>query len=110
MGFDNRLAAGCILVTEPDIARIFKVFERQNALVDAFCRKGEKARVAYEFHDGTARVINTDGEVIPGLYAAGELVGGLFYFNYPGGSGLMNGAVFGRIAGTAAGQRAAQAP
>ena len=24
---------------------------------------------------------------IPGLYAAGELVGGLFYFNYPGGSG-----------------------
>ncbi|HEU0158671.1 MAG TPA: FAD-binding protein, partial [Hyphomicrobiaceae bacterium] len=60
--------------------------------------------------DGTARVINTDGEVIPGLYAAGELVGGLFYFNYPGGSGLMNGAVFGRIAGTAAGQRAAQSP
>ena len=60
--------------------------------------------------DGSARVISTDGEVIPGLYAAGELVGGLFYFNYPGGTGLMNGAVFGRIAGTAAGQRAAQAP
>jgi tricarballylate dehydrogenase len=60
--------------------------------------------------DGSARVINTDGEVIPGLYAAGELVGGLFYFNYPGGSGLMNGAVFGRLAGTAAGQRAAQSP
>jgi tricarballylate dehydrogenase len=55
-------------------------------------------------------VMSTDGEVIPGLYAAGELVGGLFYFNYPGGSGLMNGAVFGRIAGTAAGQRAAQSP
>jgi tricarballylate dehydrogenase len=60
--------------------------------------------------DGSARVIDTDGEVIPGLYAAGELVGGLFYFNYPGGSGLMNGAVFGRIAGTTAGQRAAQSP
>ena len=30
---------------------------------------------------------------------AGEMVGGLFYFNYPGGSGLTNGAVFGRIAG-----------
>ena len=28
---------------------------------------------------------------IPGLYAAGELVGGIFYFNYPGGSGLMSG-------------------
>ena len=36
---------------------------------------------------------------IPGLYACGELVGGLFYFNYPGGSGLTAGAVFGRIAG-----------
>ena len=32
-----------------------------------------------------------------------ELVGGLFYFNYPGGTGLMSGAVFGRLAGTAAG-------
>ena len=36
---------------------------------------------------------------IPGLYAAGELVGGLFYFNYPGSTGLMAGSVFGRIAG-----------
>ena len=44
---------------------------------------------------------------IPGLYAAGELVGGLFYFNYPGGTGLMAGAVFGRIAGATAGRRAA---
>ena len=60
--------------------------------------------------DGSARVIDTDGQVIPGLYAAGELVGGIFYFNYPGGTGLMNGAVFGKIAGTAAGQRAAQMP
>ena len=55
--------------------------------------------------------ITTDAEVvdmrekpIPGLYAAGELVGGVFYFNYPGGAGLMNGAVFGRIAGTNAGR------
>lgn len=36
---------------------------------------------------------------IPGLYAAGEMVGGLFYFNYPGGTGLMAGSVFGKIAG-----------
>jgi tricarballylate dehydrogenase len=49
-----------------------------------------------------AQVINTDGETIPGLYAAGELVGGIFWFNYPGGSGLTNGAVFGKIAGTSA--------
>ena len=52
--------------------------------------------------DPCARVISTDGEPIPGLYAAGELVGGIFYFNYPGGTGLTNGAVFGRIAGTSA--------
>jgi tricarballylate dehydrogenase len=46
-----------------------------------------------------AQVMSTDGGPIPGLYAAGELVGGIFYFNYPGGTGLTNGAVFGRIAG-----------
>ena len=52
--------------------------------------------------DTGARVMSTDGEPIPGLYAAGELVGGIFYFNYPGGTGLTNGSVFGRIAGTSA--------
>jgi tricarballylate dehydrogenase len=52
--------------------------------------------------DTGANVISTDGEPIPGLYAAGELVGGIFYFNYPGGTGLTNGAVFGRIAGNSA--------
>jgi len=46
-----------------------------------------------------AQVVNTDGQPMRGLYAAGELVGGIFWFNYPGGSGLTNGAVFGRIAG-----------
>lgn len=30
------------------------------------------------------------------------MVGGIFYENYPGGSGLMSGAVFGRLAGAAA--------
>ncbi len=48
---------------------------------------------------GTAQVLNTDFEPISGLYACGELVGGLFYHNYPGGTGLTAGAVFGRIAG-----------
>jgi tricarballylate dehydrogenase len=60
--------------------------------------------------DTSARVMDTDGAPIPGLFAAGELVGGIFYFNYPGGTGLMNGSVFGKIAGTTAGQRAAQSP
>lgn len=54
--------------------------------------------------DGTGRVLDVDLEPIEGLYAAGELVGGLFYFNYPGGTGLMAGAVFGRLAGTSAGE------
>jgi tricarballylate dehydrogenase len=58
--------------------------------------------------DQDARVIDTEGAPIPGLYAAGEMVGGLFYFNYPGGTGLMAGSVFGRIAGISAGRHAAQ--
>lgn len=52
--------------------------------------------------DANAQVIDSDMRPIPGLYAAGELVGGIFYFNYPGGTGLMSGAVFGRAAGSAA--------
>jgi len=48
-------------------------------------------------------VVSVDDRPIRGLYAAGELVGGLFYFNYPGGTGLTSGAVFGRIAGDSAG-------
>ena len=50
--------------------------------------------------------MSTDGEPIAGLYAAGELVGGIFYFNYPGGTGLTNGSVFGRIAGANAAKAA----
>ena len=57
--------------------------------------------------DTQARVIDTDGKVIPGLHAAGEMVGGLYYFGYPSGSGLMSGAVFGRIAGQTAARHAA---
>ncbi len=56
-----------------------------------------------------AEVINTENEVIPGLFAAGELVGGVYYFNYPGGAGLTLGAVYGRLAGAAAGRRAVEA-
>ncbi|KAM0325827.1 hypothetical protein ACHAQA_007129 [Verticillium albo-atrum] len=44
----------------------------------------------------------TDGKPMKGLYCVGEMMGGLFYENYPGGSGLMSGAVFGRRAGQAA--------
>ena len=54
--------------------------------------------------DEHARVLDANDTPLPSLYAAGELVGGLFYDNYPGGSGLMSGAVFGRIAGANAAQ------
>ena len=40
------------------------------------------------------QVVTNAQEPIPGLYAAGEMVGGLFYYNYPGGSGLSAGMVF----------------
>jgi tricarballylate dehydrogenase len=52
------------------------------------------------------QVVDCELRPIPGLYAAGELVGGLFYHNYPGGAGLMAGAVFGRIAGRSAARAA----
>lgn len=54
--------------------------------------------------NSNAQVIDTENGVIRGLYAAGELVGGLFYHNYPGGTCLMAGAVFARLAGAGAGE------
>ncbi|MFT5211356.1 MAG: tricarballylate dehydrogenase [Flavobacterium sp.] len=54
--------------------------------------------------DANAAVQSVDLVKIPGLFAAGEAVGGIFYHNYPGGAGLINGAVFGKIAGTSAAQ------
>jgi tricarballylate dehydrogenase len=56
-----------------------------------------------------AEVLDTGGSAIPGLFAAGEMVGGLFYFNYPGATGLTSGSVFGRIAGEGAAAFAAAA-
>ncbi len=53
--------------------------------------------------DTSARVLDESGVAIPGLYVCGEMLGGLFSGNYPGGSGLTSGLVFGRRAGEAAG-------
>ena len=52
--------------------------------------------------DGRAQVQSTSWMPVPGLYACGEMVGGLFHGNDPGGTGLVSGAVFGRIAGASA--------
>jgi len=52
--------------------------------------------------DEQGGVVRSDGSSIPGLFACGELVGGVFVGGYPGGSGLTSGAVFGRLAGAGA--------
>ena len=57
-----------------------------------------------------AQVVDVLGRAIPGLYATGEATGGFFYYNYPGGSGLTRGAVFGRRAGTHAAAFAGRKP
>lgn len=49
-------------------------------------------------------VLNTENTPIKGLHACGELIGGVFYGGYPGGSGLTSGTVFGRRAGRGAAQ------
>src|SRR5688572_1658058 len=54
----------------------------------------------------TGQVLDVNLLPIPGLYTCGEMVGGLFFFNYPSGTGLVSGAVFGRLAGTSAGKAA----
>ena len=52
--------------------------------------------------DEAGAVLRPDGTPIAGLHACGELVGGVFFAGYPGGSGLTSGAVFGRRAGIGA--------
>jgi len=55
-----------------------------------------------------AAVRRSDGEVMPGVFATGEITGGFFFENYPAGAGLMRGAVFGRIAGQGAAKAASR--
>lgn len=48
----------------------------------------------------SAQVLNTDGEVIPNLFAAGEVTGGIHGGNRLGGNAVTDIVVFGRTAGT----------
>ena len=50
----------------------------------------------------TSQVQHNAGWGIPGLYTAGEMVGGLWVGNYASGSGMMAGSTFGRLAGSSA--------
>ena len=52
--------------------------------------------------DDAGAVLTPQDTPIEGLFACGELVGGVFFGGYPGGSGLTSGAVFGRAAGQGA--------
>ncbi|MGW1547261.1 FAD-dependent oxidoreductase [Streptomyces sp. NPDC002346] len=54
--------------------------------------------------DASSRVVNKDGRIIPGLYAAGEMTG-LYYSNYTGSTSVLRGATFGKIAGAHAATR-----
>ena len=58
--------------------------------------------------DSGARVLNSDGEPILGLYAAGEIIG-TYYGNYTGATSVLKGLVFGRLAGADAASRRANA-
>lgn len=52
--------------------------------------------------DEKARVINTEGKVIKGLYAGGEVTGGVHGANRLGGNSISETITFGRIAGSEA--------
>ena len=64
-----------------------------------FCYGGLKTSINGE-------LINKDGDIINGLYAVGEMLGGLWHNNYPSGGGMMAGAVFGKNAGKHASNKA----
>ena len=72
--------------------------------IDIGCGTGDTTAALAAAVGLRGHVLDIDDNPIPGLYAAGELIGGLWYFNYPGSAGLMAGAVFGRLAGREAGE------
>jgi fumarate reductase flavoprotein subunit len=55
-----------------------------------------------------AKVVDTDGNVIPGLFAAGEVTGGVHGNNRLGGNAVADFVIFGRIAGSSAAENAAE--
>ena len=59
--------------------------------------------------DPHGRVLDSDGEPIQGLYAAGEIVG-LYYGHYTGATSVLKGIVFGRLAGQHLAAAAARQP
>ncbi|WP_111720212.1 FAD-dependent tricarballylate dehydrogenase TcuA [Homoserinimonas sp. OAct 916] len=60
--------------------------------------------------DTRMNVLQLGGRPMPNLFAVGEIVGGLFYHDYPAAAGLTRGTVCGRIAGKAAALIAQEVP
>ena len=58
--------------------------------------------------DSDARILDDDRQPIEGLYAAGELVGNLYFVKYAGGAGLTSGSVLGRRGGSHAAEHSAR--
>ena len=56
--------------------------------------------------DTLTHVIDTDGNIIPNLYAAGEVTGGVHGGNRIGGNAVADIVVFGRLAGEQASENA----
>jgi fumarate reductase flavoprotein subunit len=80
--------------TPPPLRRApFYAFPSRTALLATYCGLATTA-------DGA--VLDTEGQPIPGLYAAGEITGGFHGAAYMTGSALGKAAFFGRAAGAAA--------
>jgi tricarballylate dehydrogenase len=96
-GIHPRKSNYCLSMEEPP----FEAFPVRCGMT--FCYGGLK------IDPNSGQVQHVAGRPIPGLYAAGEMAGGLWVDNYASGSGMMAGATFGRIAGTHAALAAARA-
>lgn len=91
--------------TLEDLAKIMKVdVNRLRASIEEYNRVARKVPTIHHTMGGIkintrAEVIDREGKVIPGLYAAGEVTGGVHGENRLGGNAVADCMVFGRTAG-----------
>ena len=81
---------------------------KQSLPVTVFLMNGFQLRGSVTGFDSFTVVLDTDGSIIPGLYAAGETTGGVHGGNRIGGNAVCDFVVFGRIAGSNASAYAAE--
>jgi tricarballylate dehydrogenase len=90
---DHRAALGVEPIKSSWSRRIEKGPFRSFPIISSNCFTFGGVKVNTE-----AQVIDNDGKIIPGLYAAGETVG-IYHGVYTGATSVLRGAVFGRLAG-----------